>query len=431
LHPPVRGGSYLTTMSEKPKLTMIVVDDEEGPRTSIRMVFKNEFNVQTFSDGDLALEWARQNPIHIAILDIRMAGKTGIEILQGLKHIDQHIEVIMLTAYETLDTAKQALRLGASDYLNKPFDLTTIRESVGRAIRLRQISENVTINADRLNHLSEQLNDAFSREEMTRTANEIYAGVIHDLNNPLTIISGFVEILQNRLARASTLAGRDLDSVRENLAAISRQVKTCCAIASRYLRVMRRVANDTDWIAVNQILSDLEALVRSHPSLGSSRIEITQLENDMAAAVNATDLIQILLNIVVNALQSTDKAQVVRVGAALQSQPCNLAVFTNRSDEIYFGADTFANTAPLVSISIQDEGAGIAPEILPKILEAYFTTKEPGKGTGLGLSIVTRLVKASHGLLRIKTRSGEGTTMTVWFPAHAVPAAEPEPSESV
>ncbi|HUG12312.1 MAG TPA: hybrid sensor histidine kinase/response regulator [Opitutaceae bacterium] len=417
-------------MSEKPKLTMIVVDDEEGPRTSIRMVFKNEFNVQTFSDGDLALEWARQNPIHIAILDIRMAGKTGIEILQGLKHIDQHIEVIMLTAYETLDTAKQALRLGAADYLNKPFDLTTIREAVGRAIRLRQISENVSVNADRLNQLSEQLNDAFSREEMTRTANEIYAGVIHDLNNPLTIISGFVEILQNRLARASTLAGRDLDSVRENLAAISRQVKTCCAIASRYLRVMRRVANDTDWIAVNQILSDLEALVRSHPSLGSSRIEITQLENDMAAAVNATDLIQILLNIVVNALQSTDKAQVVRIGAVLQSQPCNLAVFANKSDEIYFGSDTFANTAPLVSITVQDEGSGISPEILPKILETYFTTKEPGKGTGLGLSIVTRLVKASHGCLRIKTRPGEGTTMTVWFPAHTVPAAEPEPSGS-
>jgi two-component system, sensor histidine kinase and response regulator len=302
---------------------------------------------------------------------------------------------------------------------------------VGRAIRLRQISENVSINADRLSQLSEQLNDAFSREEMTRTANEIYAGVIHDLNNPLTIISGFVEILQNRLARASTLAGRDLDSVRDNLGAISRQVKTCCDIASRYLRVMRRVANETDWIAVNQILSDLEALVRSHPSLGSSRIEITQLENDMAAAINATDLIQILLNIVVNALQSTDKAQVVRVGAALQSQPCNLAVFTNKTDETFFGAETFANTAPLVSISVQDQGSGIPPEIMPKILEAYFTTKEPGKGTGLGLSIVARLVKASHGLLRIKTRPGEGTTMTVWFPAHAVPAAEPEPSESV
>jgi len=403
---------------------MIVVDDEEGPRTSIRMVFKNEFNVQTFSNGDQALEWAKTNPVHIAILDIRMAGKTGIEILQGLKHIDQHIEVIMLTAYETLDTAKQALRLGASDYLNKPFDLTTIRESVGRAIRLRQISENVTVNADRLNQLSEQLHDAFSREEMTRTANEIYAGVIHDLNNPLTIISGFVEILQNRLARASTLAGRDLDSVRENLSAISRQVRTCCAIASRYLRVMRRVANETDWIAINQIMSDLEALVRSHPSLGNSRIEITPLESDMAAAVNATDLIQILLNLVVNALQSTEKEQVVRVSAALHSQPCNLALFTNKHDEVYFGTDTFANTAPLVSVTIDDEGDGIPPEVLPKILEAYFTTKGPGKGTGLGLSIVTRLVKVSHGCLHIKTRPGSGTAMTVWFPAHQVPEAQ-------
>lgn len=417
-------------MPEKSKFSMIVVDDEEGPRTSIRMVFKNEFNVHTFPDGEQALAWARENPVHIAILDIRMAGKSGIEVLQGLKQIDQHIEVIMLTAYETLDTAKQALRLGASDYLNKPFDLTTIREAVGRAIRLRQISENVSVNADRLNQLSEQLHDAFSREEMTRTANEIYAGVIHDLNNPLTIISGFVEILQNRLARASTLAGRDLDSVRENLAAISRQVKTCCAIASRYLRVMRRVANETEWIAVNQILSDLDALVRSHPSVGNSRIELGPLEVDMAAAVNGTDFIQILLNLVVNALQSTDTAQIIRVGASLHSQPCNLALFTDRHDEVFLGADTFANTAPLVSVTVEDQGKGIPPELLPKIFEAYFTTKEPGKGTGLGLSIVTRLIKSNHGCLHVKTRPGTGTSMTVWFPAHPVSEAQAAQAET-
>ena len=103
-------------------------------------------------------------------------------------------------------------------------------------------------------------------------------------------------------------------------------------------------------------------------------------------------------------------------------------MFTNKPDEVYFGTDTFANTAPLVSITVQDEGSGIPPDILPKIFEAYFTTKEPGKGTGLGLSIVTRLVKANHGCLRIKTRQGAGTSMTVWFPAHTVPAAEPAQS---
>ena len=94
-----------------PKL--LIVDDEEGPRHSLRMVFKKDFEVYAVENGDKAIEYARTHPISLAILDIRMAGKSGIEVLRGLKAIDPHIEVIMLTAYETIETARQALRLGA------------------------------------------------------------------------------------------------------------------------------------------------------------------------------------------------------------------------------------------------------------------------------------------------------------------------------
>src|SRR5208283_1827207 len=108
--------------------TLLVVDDEEGPRLSLRMVFKKDFRVHAVENGKKAVDFARQNPVHVAILDIRMAGSSGIEVLQSLKEIDPHIEVMMLTAYETIETARQALRLGACDYLSKPFDIPTIRE---------------------------------------------------------------------------------------------------------------------------------------------------------------------------------------------------------------------------------------------------------------------------------------------------------------
>ena len=97
--------------------TMLVVDDEEGPRLSLRMVFKNDFRVHTVENGDQAVEFARHNPVHVCILDIRMAGRSGIEVLRNLKEIDPHVEIIMLTAYETIETARQALRFGACDYL--------------------------------------------------------------------------------------------------------------------------------------------------------------------------------------------------------------------------------------------------------------------------------------------------------------------------
>lgn len=410
-------------MPTSPRFSLLVVDDEEGPRTSIRMVFKNEFNVHTFDDGDKALEFVKTHPVHVAILDIRMAGKSGIEVLHALKDIDPHIEVIMLTAYETLETAKQALRLGASDYLNKPFDLQTIRESIARALRLRSISENIASNTERLKSLTDQLHDAFTREEMTRTANEIYAGVIHDLNNPLTIISGFVDLLQARLAKMQAVSGNDLEGVRDNVGTISKQVNTCCAIASRYLRFMSKLAKEPAPVPTNQVLADLEQLLRNHPALKNSMLVVEPLAQDAIAAVHGTDLIQILLNLAVNALQSTPKPQTIRVSAQLHESPLVVSTFVDGAGEIYVGLDTFANTAPLIELSVSDQGTGIPPHVLPRIFEAYFTTKEPGKGTGLGLSIVSRLVKAGKGFIHVSTVPGAGTTMSVFLPARPGPVA--------
>ena len=215
---------------------MLVIDDEEGPRLSLRKVFKNDFRVFTVENGEQAIEFARRNPVHVAILDIRMAGRSGIEVLRSLKEIDPHMEVMMLTAYETIETARQSLRLGACDYLSKPFDLPTIREAAARALRLRRISETVLATQERLRRLTDQLHDTKLKEEMARTTNQIYAGVLHDINNPLTIIVGYVEMLELRLAKVSFLHGADLEAVREDLTTISKQVNTCFAIATRYLR---------------------------------------------------------------------------------------------------------------------------------------------------------------------------------------------------
>ena len=150
--------------------TMLVVDDEEGPRLSLRMVFKNDFRVHTVENGELAVEFARHNPVHVCILDIRMAGRSGIEVLRNLKEIDPHMEILMLTAYETIETARQSLRLGACDYLGKPFDLPTIREAVARALRLRRISETVLATQERLHRLMEK------QQAISLACNEAFVG---------------------------------------------------------------------------------------------------------------------------------------------------------------------------------------------------------------------------------------------------------------
>jgi two-component system cell cycle sensor histidine kinase/response regulator CckA len=79
--------------------------------------------------------------------------------------------------------------------------------------------------------------------------------------------------------------------------------------------------------------------------------------------------------------------------------------------------ESLKNTAPLVKLWVSDTGSGIAPEVLPKIFQPYFTTKGPRQGTGLGLNIVQRLIKESGGALHVQSQPGVGTTFTVYLPA--------------
>ncbi len=107
--------------------TLLIVDDEDGPRQSLRVIFKDEFDLFMAEDGPTAIELAKQHDIDVAVLDIRMAGMSGIEVLERLKYVKPDIEAIMMTAFETTDTIRKALQLRACDYINKPFDLATMR----------------------------------------------------------------------------------------------------------------------------------------------------------------------------------------------------------------------------------------------------------------------------------------------------------------
>lgn len=395
--------------------TLLIVDDEEGPRHSLRMVFKQDFNVHAVDNGDKAIEFAQSHPIQLAILDIRMAGKTGIDVLRGLKAIDPHVEVIMLTAYETIETARQALRLGACDYLSKPFDLSTIREAVTRALHLRRISETVSSTSERLQALTEQLNDTALKEEMSRTTTEIYAGALHDINNPLTVITGYVELLRHRLDSVGSLHGADLQAVRDDVSLLAKQVSTCSAITRRYLRFVNKRSAHAPEVSVNQVLDDVQTLMRNHPSLRGGKLAVKHLDRDTAGQIGGTELIQILLNLTVNAFQCSEKPQTVWITAERYDRPLPIEGFRDTADERFIGLESFANQPPMIGLSVLDQGPGIPRDVLSRIFEPYFTTKAH-TGTGLGLAIVTRLARHHHGMVHVKTRLGEGTRFSIYLP---------------
>src|ERR1700730_1738744 len=101
-------GIIAATPAPKRRGTLLIVDDEEGPRMSLRVIFKDTYDLLMAEDGPTAIELAQKHDIDVAVLDIRMAGMSGIEVLERLRYVNADIEAIMMTAFETTDTIRQA-----------------------------------------------------------------------------------------------------------------------------------------------------------------------------------------------------------------------------------------------------------------------------------------------------------------------------------
>lgn len=120
------------------KARILVLDDELGPREALRMVLKSNYEVITTSTGSEALDVVRREPPDLAFLDIQMREMNGLEVLKAVKNMDPSIEVIMMTAYASLETAREAMSHGVSEYLIKPFSKSEIEQAVSRALGRRE-----------------------------------------------------------------------------------------------------------------------------------------------------------------------------------------------------------------------------------------------------------------------------------------------------
>jgi signal transduction histidine kinase len=402
--------------------TLLIVDDEDGPRQSLRVIFKDDYEILMASDGPTAIELAQKHKIDVAVLDIRMSGMSGIEVLERIKYVNPAIEVVMMTAFETTDTMRQALRLRACDYINKPFDLSSMRAAVAGAMQRRTIESEIHSNAEKLQELINELQTQKIEEQMAQTRGEIYASIIHDINGPLTVISGFTQLLNQRVGNATRLELEDLEFIKDRLKTITRQVTNCVEISRRYLSFLRRQSDDAPHVGVNQLLADLNHLVQVHPSAREHQFVTHPLDRDLSVCMNGTDVIQVLLNLAVNAFQCAPLPHQVEIHVKSLEEPLDLSSFKDGNQDRLLNVENFDNVAPLAAISISDTGPGIPPEILPKIFQPYFSTKGARQGTGLGLNIVQRLIKEARGALHVHTEIGCGTTFTVFL--RAVPLAE-------
>jgi signal transduction histidine kinase len=384
---------------------LLIVDDEPGPRESLRIVFKDRYRCVIATCGREGIEYARNHVVDAAVLDIKMPDLSGVDVLRELKEIDPDIECVMLTGYETIETARAAVRYGAADYLNKPFDVFSVREVLDRCMKRRRERLASEESFRTLERTNQQLAGELAQLSRAVEAGVLSAGVVHEMNNPLAIIAGYADLLGRDLASLNVTDQETSRQVKQRLASIQREIDRCKDIAQRFLNFSRSRPEALETISASKLLEDAAALIKAHPANRAAEIKVAISDSDPALTVNPAEVLQVLINLGVNALHAMNGAGTLELSAA---------VAASLPSEFAFRPDSFDPQKPMARLVISDSGSGIKPENISKIFQPYFTSKR--EGTGLGLAIVCELVARYGGAIEVQSTVGQGSTFSVYLP---------------
>jgi two-component system cell cycle sensor histidine kinase/response regulator CckA len=240
--------------------------------------------------------------------------------------------------------------------------------------------------------LETQLQQAQKMEVIGRLA----GGMAHDINNMLTIINGYSELLMEQLHSDDPRHAlvREMASAGNRAATLTRQLLAFGRKTVVELKVLnlRDVVSDCEPLLRRVIGEDVELKTVFAPETGSVRADPTQMT-------------QVLLNLVLNARDA------MPLGGRLTIEVRGVKEDSERPAHC-----PETPVGPHVLLAVRDSGQGIAADLLPRIWEPFFTTKAEGKGSGLGLTVVQSIVQQSGGYIRVRSDVGQGTTFEIYLP---------------
>ncbi|WP_035607009.1 ATP-binding protein [Haloferula sp. BvORR071] len=376
---------------------VLVADDEPDMRRYLVMQLEN-VDVVEARDGKEAFELAKQHQPVLALVDHMMPEMDGVEVCKAIRshHGTREMPIIMLTARADEQTKLQALDAGASDFLTKPFSSTEL------VLRLRNQLVMAAIRSE-LSELNRELAAAMEklkenevllvRNEKLSGLGQMSAGIIHEINNPLNYARAGLHALKSFKRGLPEDEHADYEEIVGDISEGVERVAQIVADLRQFTRDDNRVGGEADLV---EVIERSRRLV-SH-QLGDKVAFNIKKPAKATITGNSNQLVQVFVNLFQNAFDAIDQRQAEKEG-----DPGKIDVGLRAA-------------AGGWEVTVWDNGAGIPKDIIHKIYDPFFTSKDVGKGMGLGLSITHQILGRHRAHIEVDTRPGEFTCFTIFFP---------------
>lgn len=369
-------------------MRILVVEDEE----IIRNIFRESiagwgFTVESASNGKEALQLCKRKEFHIVITDLNMPLMDGMTLLKRIKKRWPFIEVIVITGYATIESAIEAMKIGATDFILKPVNFEQVKFTVEKSYqRIVAIQENKT------------LREANSRlKEINELKDKFLSITNHEIRTPLTVIKGYLEILEVLLENPSPEIQEVLETLNRSTLDLREAVERM-HLLSRLNEGMPLSPPKTDLAEVaSKVCEEMELMFRYrniHFRYHLPHSPIPVLAEQRSIQLLFRELLQ-------NALKFTPDYGSVELSITIES------------DEVH--------------IRISDTGVGIPFEKQNLVFQEFYEVQEVehhstsdtnfmGGGLGIGLSLVKEVVTELHGNIQLTSELNRGTTFVVQIP---------------
>ena len=375
---------------------VLLVDDEPSIRLTMGEFLKRAgYSVFTAADYDSAVTHKPED-LDVAVIDINLPGKSGIQLLQKLSSAQTYLPVIMITGEPNMSVIPEIIRAGAYDFIAKPITKDVLLNVVGRAAekkRLtddkRRLEQEIKKYADelelRVDERTAEVIETHKRlvaQERIAALGRAAAQVAHEVKNPLAGLLLYSLHLKEKSSNFSESQTYLVDKIVDTIRHLNSRVEQILGFA----RPVSLALYSED---LNQIVTDILELLR--PQLEANQVEVRLSIGEQAtyAMLDGTSMRGALMNLMLNAIEAMPEGGI-------------LSIAVNRSDE-------------MLRLEIADTGHGIGEDEAKKIFEPFYTTKD--QGLGLGMPYAKKIIDQHGGTMSLHSQPGKGTTVSIVLPA--------------